>query len=66
MAYSNIDKIIADFQCWVCGAIFTTDQDRQQHLEKEIRNEVSRENSEQDIERAKAQLQIIESLKHVV
>jgi len=30
------EKITADFQCFVCGAIFTTDEDRRQHLEKEM------------------------------
>jgi hypothetical protein len=29
-------RIAADFQCFVCGAIFTTEQDRRQHLEKEM------------------------------
>ena len=31
----DIPKISADFQCFVCGAIFTTDEDRKRHLEKE-------------------------------
>ena len=31
----DIPNISADFQCFVCGAIFTTDEDRKQHLEKE-------------------------------
>ncbi|MFL6485883.1 MAG: hypothetical protein ACJ70N_04525 [Nitrososphaera sp.] len=30
------EKITADFQCFVCGAIFTSDEDRRQHLEKEM------------------------------
>jgi hypothetical protein len=29
-------KITADFQCFVCGAIFTSEEDRRQHLEKEM------------------------------
>ena len=33
-------KIDADFQCSICGAIFTTDEDRKQHLEKEARGEL--------------------------
>ena len=32
---ADLPKSTADFQCSVCGAIFTTDQDRKQHLEKE-------------------------------
>ena len=31
----NLPKLSADFQCSVCGSIFTTDQDREQHLKKE-------------------------------
>ena len=31
----DIPKITADFQCFVCRAIFTADEDRKQHLEKE-------------------------------
>jgi hypothetical protein len=28
----DIPKISADCQCFVCGAIFTADEDRKQHL----------------------------------
>lgn len=31
----TLKKLASDFQCSVCGAIFTTDEDRKQHLEKE-------------------------------
>ena len=31
----TLEKLASDFQCSVCGAIFTTDEDRKQHLEKE-------------------------------
>ena len=31
----NLKKLALDFQCSVCGDIFTTDEDRKQHLEKE-------------------------------
>ncbi|MDQ5869795.1 MAG: hypothetical protein M3530_08735 [Thermoproteota archaeon] len=31
----TLKKLSSDFQCSVCGAIFTTDEDRKQHLEKE-------------------------------
>jgi hypothetical protein len=33
----TLKKLASDFQCSVCGAIFTTDEDRKQHLEKEAR-----------------------------
>ncbi len=31
---SDYPKIPSDFQCFVCGARFTTNQDRKRHLEK--------------------------------
>ena len=31
----TLKKLASDFQCSVCGVIFTTDEDRKQHLEKE-------------------------------
>ena len=36
----DIPKISADFQCFVCGAIFSTDEDRKQHLEKEAHGQL--------------------------
>jgi hypothetical protein len=39
-------KIAADFQCFVCGAIFTTEQDRRQHLEKEMHSATEKNDSE--------------------
>lgn len=32
-----IPRIASDFQCFVCGGIFTTDGDREQHLAMESR-----------------------------
>jgi hypothetical protein len=37
-------KITADFQCFVCGAVFTSDQDRRQHLEKEMHKATEKKN----------------------
>lgn len=31
---SDYPKIPSDFQCFVCGARFTTNEERKQHLEK--------------------------------
>src|SRR6266567_1400504 len=31
---TKIPTIASDFQCFVCGAVFTTDEDRKQHIEK--------------------------------
>jgi hypothetical protein len=39
-------KIAADFQCFVCGAIFTTEEDRRQHLEKEMHRATEKNDSE--------------------
>ena len=36
----DISKVTGDFQCFVCGAIFTTDEDRKQHLEKEAHGQL--------------------------
>ena len=36
----NIERISSDFQCFVCGAIFTTHEDRIQHQQKEGRTEL--------------------------
>ncbi len=38
----DISKVTGDFQCFVCGAIFTTDEDRKQHLEKETHGQLRR------------------------
>ena len=44
-------KITADFQCFVCGAIFTSEEDRRQHLEKEMHGAIENK----DIDTAKRQ-----------
>jgi hypothetical protein len=49
-------KITADFQCFVCGAVFTTDEDRRQHLEKEMH----RATEKQDIDTVKRQTELSE------
>ncbi|HZB17415.1 MAG TPA: hypothetical protein VE445_09635 [Nitrososphaeraceae archaeon] len=32
---SGVARISSNFQCFICGAIFTTQEDRKQHLQKE-------------------------------
>ena len=49
-------KITADFQCFVCGAIFTSEEDRRQHLEKEM-HEVT---ENKDIDTVKRQTELSE------
>ncbi|MDQ4050422.1 MAG: hypothetical protein M3115_01915 [Thermoproteota archaeon] len=49
-------KITADFQCFVCGAIFTSENDRRQHLEKEMHNATEKK----DVDTVKQQTEISE------
>ena len=49
-------KITADFQCFVCGAVFTSDQDRRQHLEKEMHKATEKN----DIDTVKGQTELSE------
>jgi hypothetical protein len=58
------DRIAADFQCYVCGAIFTTEQDRRQHLEKEIAGKAHEGSSSRDTQIAKDQTELAESHRH--
>jgi hypothetical protein len=59
----NIPPSTSDFQCFVCGAIFTTDEDRKQHLEKESVGELHA-SSDQEKEIAKSQEAINEARRH--
>ena len=58
---SEAEKISSDFQCFVCGAIFTTAQDRRQHLEKELAGRARDETSSRDVQTAKKQTEIAET-----
>lgn len=62
----NLPKLSADFQCSVCGSIFTTDQDREQHLEKEADGSLHEGNTSEDIKIAKNQQKLIENQTHYV
>ncbi len=63
MVEDELEKITSDFQCFVCGAIFTTDQDRRQHLEKEMHGEAHDEIKKKDIETAKKQTELSENYR---
>ncbi len=52
-------KITADFQCFVCGAIFTSENDRRQHLEKEMHNATEKK----DVDTVKQQTEMSEMHK---
>jgi hypothetical protein len=49
-------RITSDFQCFVCGAVFTSDQDRRQHLEKEMHGATEKK----DIDTVKGQTELSE------
>jgi hypothetical protein len=55
------EKIASDFQCFVCGAVFTTEQDRRQHLEKELAGKANDETTKEDIQTAKRQIELSET-----
>jgi hypothetical protein len=57
----DAEKITSDFQCFVCGAIFTTEQDRRQHLEKELADRASDETSSRDVQTVKRQTELSET-----
>jgi hypothetical protein len=60
----KILKVTSDFQCFVCGSIFTTDEDRRDHLEKESRGELRDNTTEEDIEIARRQEEIQKNRRH--
>lgn len=64
MANIKLPKIASDFQCFVCGAIFTNDQDRKQHLDKEISGTVRDEVSDEEKTIARIQVENIDSYRH--
>ncbi|HUG97141.1 MAG TPA: hypothetical protein VMJ94_06330 [Nitrososphaera sp.] len=55
------EKITSDFQCFGCGAIFTTEQDRRQHLEKELAGKARDETTGKDVQTAKKQTELSET-----
>jgi hypothetical protein len=62
--FRGLNKTTADFQCFVCGAIFTTDEDRIQHLDKEEHGLMRAESDSEDREIAQEQEQLNESHYH--
>jgi len=60
MAEDELEKITSDFQCFVCGAVFTTDQDRRQHLEKEMHGKEHEGTESKDEETAREQTELSE------
>jgi hypothetical protein len=62
--YDNIPKVTSDFQCFVCGAIFTTDEDRKDHLEKESHGEQRDNTTEEEMEIARRQEEMQKNYQH--
>jgi uncharacterized C2H2 Zn-finger protein len=60
----DIPKVTDDFQCFVCGAIFATDEDRKQHLEKEAHGQLRDDETAEEKEIAKKQEELEESYTH--
>lgn len=61
MAEEGAEEITSDFQCFVCGAIFTTEQDRRQHLEKEAAGKLHGGATQQEVQTAKDQTELSET-----
>ena len=59
----ELEKVTSDFQCFVCGAVFTTDEDRRQHLEKEMHGMEHEGTSRKDVEMAKKQIELSENYR---
>jgi hypothetical protein len=62
----NLPKLSADFQCSVCGSIFTTDQDREQHLKKEADGDLHEGSTSEDIDIARNQQELNKNHMHYV
>ena len=60
MVSDDFEKITSDFQCFVCGAVFSTDQDRRQHLEKELHGKEHEGSRRQDVKTAQKQTELSE------
>ncbi|MEO9294253.1 MAG: C2H2-type zinc finger protein [Nitrososphaera sp.] len=63
---SDATKIAGDYHCFVCGAVFTTDEDRMQHLEKEEHGKVRDETTKEEKEVARVQEGMEEGRSHLV
>ena len=63
MVSDELQKITSDFQCFVCGAIFSTDQDKRQHLQKELHGKSREGTSDDEVAVAQEQTELSESHK---
>jgi hypothetical protein len=63
MVDDELQKITSDFQCFVCGAIFSTEEDKRQHLKKELHGKFEEDASDDDSEAAQEQSEPTERRK---
>lgn len=61
-----LPRITSDFICFVCGAVFTTDEDRKQHLEREANGKLHDELTEEEKRLAQIQEKLNEDHPHVI
>jgi hypothetical protein len=64
--YSRMEKVASDFMCYVCGALFSTDEDRKQHLEKEMQGKLREGTTMEERKTAQHQDEVNESRRHIV
>jgi uncharacterized C2H2 Zn-finger protein len=60
----DLTTLTSDFQCPICGAIFTTDEDRKQHMEKEAHGELHEGTTQKEMKIAEEQEELNESHYH--
>jgi uncharacterized C2H2 Zn-finger protein len=60
----GISHDTADFVCFVCGAVFATDDDRRQHLEKEAHGKLHDTTTKEEKKRAINQENLEERRTH--
>jgi hypothetical protein len=61
---NTIPKITADFVCFVCGAVFTTDEDRKAHLENEGHGKLHDDIEQEEMRKALEQEKLNEGRIH--
>jgi hypothetical protein len=54
----------ADFQCFVCGTIFTSDEDRKRHLENEAHGKLHYHTTKEEMRTAREQEEYDESQRN--
>lgn len=64
--YSRLERVASDFMCNVCGAIFNTDEDRAQHLEKEMHGKVRDGTTQEEKDAARHQEEVNKSRNHII